>query len=152
MKNGLRFDPRAWMPDEHAPAGVEAVQSTPPSPVETRRAFPLPAPHAEKRAAHALLPVESRVHGDHGRDRSVLESGKGHGRTLGIVADGVSDVLDIARDEAKQTPDFGSRVSTVFISGLFTVNDNNMVMLLDIDRLFDLGDQYVLDDARVADS
>lgn len=55
-------------------------------------------------------------------------------RTLGVVVDGVSDVLNIAREEIKPTPDFGAVVSTEFIQGLATVDDQ-MVMLLDIDRL-----------------
>lgn len=78
-----------------------------------------------------------------------VKSEDGNERTLGIVVDGVSDVLDVARDEVKQTPDFGSRVSTEFISGLVTVNDN-MVMLLDIDKLLDVSDLHVLDEARAA--
>jgi purine-binding chemotaxis protein CheW len=55
-------------------------------------------------------------------------------RTLGIVVDGVSDVLNVAADGIKPTPDFGASTHTEFISGLATVQDK-MVMLLDIDRL-----------------
>lgn len=62
-------------------------------------------------------------------------------RDLGVVVDGVSDVIDIKSADLKPAPDLGSQVSTEFIQGLMTVGDN-MVMLLDIDRLVggDIGD------------
>jgi purine-binding chemotaxis protein CheW len=53
---------------------------------------------------------------------------------FGIVVDGVSDVLDVKASEVKVKPDFGAAVNTDFINGLATVGDN-MVMLLDIDKL-----------------
>jgi purine-binding chemotaxis protein CheW len=55
-------------------------------------------------------------------------------RTLGIVVDGVSDVVNVLPDQIKPTPDFGTTVNTEFIRGLATVNES-MVMLLDIDEL-----------------
>lgn len=62
-------------------------------------------------------------------------------RDLGVVVDGVSDVIDIKSADLKPAPDLGSQVSTEFIQGLMTVGEN-MVMLLDIDRLVggDIGD------------
>jgi purine-binding chemotaxis protein CheW len=53
---------------------------------------------------------------------------------FGIVVDGVSDVLDVKASDVKVKPDFGASVNTDFINGLATVGDN-MVMLLDIDKL-----------------
>jgi purine-binding chemotaxis protein CheW len=55
-------------------------------------------------------------------------------RDLGVVVDGVSDVIDLKAEDLKAAPDLGGQVSTEFIHGLMTVGDN-MVMLLDIDRL-----------------
>jgi len=62
-------------------------------------------------------------------------------RDLGVVVDGVSDVIDIKAVDLKPAPDLGSQVSTEFIQGLMTVGES-MVMLLDIDRLLggDIGD------------
>lgn len=58
-----------------------------------------------------------------------------HGRReLGVVVDGVSDVVDINMADIKPAPDLGAHVSTDFIHGLMTVGEH-MVMLLDIDRL-----------------
>lgn len=58
----------------------------------------------------------------------------GRERTFGIVVDAVSDVLNIAAEDIRPKPDFGTVVDADFISGLATV-DKHMVMLLDIDRL-----------------
>ena len=59
---------------------------------------------------------------------------EGSERTFGIVVDAVSDVLNIADGDIRPKPDFGTVVDADFISGLATV-DEQMVMLLDIDRL-----------------
>ncbi|MEQ1579635.1 MAG: chemotaxis protein CheW [Steroidobacteraceae bacterium] len=66
-------------------------------------------------------------------------------RDLGVVVDGVSDVIDIKSADLKPAPDLGSQVSTEFIQGLMTVGEH-MVMLLDIDRLVggDIGDVAIL--------
>lgn len=65
-----------------------------------------------------------------------IKSEKGE-RLVGIVVDAVSDVLNVAKDEIKPTPDFGDTVSTEFISGLASVDDK-MVMLLEVDKLLDV--------------
>lgn len=58
----------------------------------------------------------------------------GNKRVVGIVVDGVSDVLDVDSKEIKPTPDFGTAVNTDFISGL-AANEEKTVMLLDMDKL-----------------
>ena len=55
-------------------------------------------------------------------------------RDFGVVVDGVSDVIDVARSDVKPAPDLGSQASIEFIQGLASVA-GRMVMLLDIDRL-----------------
>ncbi|MEC9313883.1 MAG: chemotaxis protein CheW [Pseudomonadota bacterium] len=55
-------------------------------------------------------------------------------RTVGIVVDAVSDAHNVHPDEIQPAPDFGEQLSTEFISGI-TRMDDNMVMLLDIDKL-----------------
>jgi len=69
-----------------------------------------------------------------------------HGRRdLGVVVDGVSDVIDIKAADIKPSPDLGGEATTEFIQGLMTVGEH-MVMLLDIDRLVgsELGDTLAL--------
>ncbi len=55
---------------------------------------------------------------------------------MGIVADAVSDVLDIKQTEITETPRLGSKIDTRYMSGMF-VGDKTMVMLLDVDKLLD---------------
>ena len=76
-----------------------------------------------------------------------VESASGR-RDIGVVVDGVSDVVDLNTASIKPPPDLGGQVSTEFIRGLAAVSDH-MVMLLDIDRLIggDVGDVTALPDA-----
>lgn len=60
-----------------------------------------------------------------------LPDKNGRSRTIGIIADSVSDVVDINADNLKSTPDLGDKVKTDFIRSIATV-DQKMVMLLDI--------------------
>ncbi len=55
---------------------------------------------------------------------------------MGIVADAVSDVLEIKLDEIKQSPKLGSKIDTRYMRGMF-VGNKQMVMLLDSDKLLD---------------
>lgn len=53
---------------------------------------------------------------------------------MGIVVDGVSDVLDVELAAIRQAPNLGSKINTRYIKGMVTV-DERMVILLDVDRL-----------------
>lgn len=55
-------------------------------------------------------------------------------RDVGVVVDGVSDVIDIQSDAVKPTPELGSREATRHIRGLARIAER-MVALLDVDRL-----------------
>jgi purine-binding chemotaxis protein CheW len=55
-------------------------------------------------------------------------------RTVGVVVDAVSDVLDVYVNDIQLAPDFGSRVNTKYISGM-VMRDDVMVILLDTDKL-----------------
>ncbi len=70
-------------------------------------------------------------------------------RILGIVVDSVSDVLNVAQEEIRPSPDFGTAVNTEFIRGLATIDDA-MIMLLDIDRLLRLDELKALDGLQPA--
>lgn len=72
---------------------------------------------------------------------------EGRERILGIVVDGVSDVLSVKDEEVKPTPDFGGTISTEYIKGLVTV-DEDMVMLLDIDLLLSVDELNQLEKAQ----
>jgi purine-binding chemotaxis protein CheW len=62
-----------------------------------------------------------------------VEAGGGR-RDVGVVVDGVSDVIDVAAADVRPTPDIGNRGSSGFFTGLTTLGDK-MVALVDIDRL-----------------
>ena len=53
---------------------------------------------------------------------------------LGLVADAVSDVLEVAPDEFKAPPRFGQSGQARFMSGMVTKADR-MVVVLEVDRL-----------------
>lgn len=53
---------------------------------------------------------------------------------MGIVADAVSDVLDIDPADIKKSPNLGSKINTQYMKGLY-VGKKSMVMLLDVDKL-----------------
>ncbi len=55
-------------------------------------------------------------------------------KVMGLVVDAVSDVLNLADDSVKETPEFGAGVDTLFIRGLAKSGDR-LVTLLDIDYL-----------------
>jgi len=56
------------------------------------------------------------------------------GRVVGIVVDGVSDVLMLGGEQVRPAPEFGATLSTEYLTGLGTV-DGRMLILVDIERL-----------------
>ena len=56
------------------------------------------------------------------------------GRVVGIVVDGVSDVLTLNGGDVKPAPEFGVSVSTEYLTGLGSV-EGRMLILIDIERL-----------------
>jgi purine-binding chemotaxis protein CheW len=55
-------------------------------------------------------------------------------REFGLVVDSVSDVVDIAAADLKETPNLGGKLDTDFIQCLATLPDR-MLILLDVDAL-----------------
>lgn len=53
---------------------------------------------------------------------------------MGVIADAVSDVLDIDPADIKDSPNLGSKINTRYMRGMY-VGKNGMVMLLDVDKL-----------------
>ena len=56
------------------------------------------------------------------------------GKVIAAVVDGVSDVVNVGKDEIRPTPEFGGVIDTRFISGIATVGER-MLILLDIESL-----------------
>ena len=55
-------------------------------------------------------------------------------RVVGIVVDGVSDVLMLNAGQIRPAPEFGATLSTEYLTGLGTV-DERMLILVDIEKL-----------------
>ncbi len=58
---------------------------------------------------------------------------------VGIVVDEVSEVMNIRGEDIQETPAFGAKVSTECILGMANM-DNNVKILLDIDRILTDGE------------
>lgn len=68
------------------------------------------------------------------------------GRVMGIVVDGVSDVINLDMDQVRPTPEFGSVIDTEYIKGLGTI-DKRMLILLDIEKLMGSTEMGLIDQA-----
>lgn len=55
-------------------------------------------------------------------------------RVVGMVVDGVSDVITLAQDQIRPAPEFSSSLDTQYLIGLGSVEDR-MIILVDIDQL-----------------
>jgi len=69
------------------------------------------------------------------------------GRVVGVVVDAVSDVLTLSSEAIRPTPEFASTTfDTKYITGLGTV-DEQMIILLDIEKLMTGADMALVDSA-----
>jgi len=55
-------------------------------------------------------------------------------RIVGIVVDGVSDVVSLSKDQLRPPPDFGVTFDSRYLLGLATINEQ-MIILVDINEL-----------------
>lgn len=65
-------------------------------------------------------------------------------RTVGIVVDGVSDVIQLKPDAVRPAPEFGAAVDTAYIEGLTQVGES-MVIVMDIERLMSSAEMSLID-------
>jgi len=57
-----------------------------------------------------------------------------HNRIVGIVVDGVSDVVSLSKEQLRPPPDFGVAFDSRYLLGLATINEQ-MIILVDINEL-----------------
>ena len=69
-------------------------------------------------------------------------------RIVGIVVDGVSDVLMLQSGQVSAAPQFGSAFSTEYLTGIGTVGER-MLILVDIERLMTSDEMELIDRAAV---
>lgn len=67
-------------------------------------------------------------------------------RVVGIVVDGVSDVITLPPEQMKPAPEFGAALDTKYINGLGTI-DERMIILVDIEKLMSSRDMELMDEA-----
>lgn len=65
-------------------------------------------------------------------------------RVVGIVVDGVSDVLSLKSEQIKPSPDFSTTLSTKYLLGLGTVEER-MLILVDIEKLLNSAEMEIVE-------
>jgi purine-binding chemotaxis protein CheW len=67
-------------------------------------------------------------------------------RVVGMVVDGVSDVIAMSADQIKPAPEFSTALGTQYITGLGTVDDR-MIIVMDIEKLMRSSDMGLMEEA-----
>jgi purine-binding chemotaxis protein CheW len=70
------------------------------------------------------------------------------GRVVGMVVDGVSDVVRLESEQIRPAPDFSSSFDVKYITGLGTV-DERMLILVDIEKLMSGADMGLMEQDKV---
>lgn len=70
-------------------------------------------------------------------------------RVVGIVVDGVSDVLSLTADQIRPSPEFAVTMSTEYLTGLGALGDR-MLILVDIEKLLSSEEMALMDTLRSA--
>ncbi|MDH4190571.1 MAG: chemotaxis protein CheW [Betaproteobacteria bacterium] len=66
------------------------------------------------------------------------------GRVIGMVVDGVSDVIGLAAEQIRPAPEMGGAVDARYIVGLGTV-ETGMIILVDIEQLMSSADMALFE-------
>lgn len=66
------------------------------------------------------------------------------GRVMGIVVDGVSDVITLESEQIRPTPGLGAVIDTEYIMGLGTI-DERMLIMIDIEKLMSSHDMGLIE-------
>ncbi|WP_029921476.1 chemotaxis protein CheW [Nevskia soli] len=69
-------------------------------------------------------------------------------RVVGMVVDGVSDVMQLSAEQIRPAPEFGSSVNTRFITGIGTL-EQRMLILIDIEKLMSSQDMALMDSVAI---
>lgn len=66
------------------------------------------------------------------------------GRLVGMLVDGVSDMINIKEDEITDPPKFTDRKGTKFIKGMYE-KEKKFILLLDSDKIFSADEIEIID-------
>uniref|UniRef100_A0A831XMU7 Chemotaxis protein CheW n=1 Tax=Geobacter metallireducens TaxID=28232 RepID=A0A831XMU7_GEOME len=67
-------------------------------------------------------------------------------RVIGMVVDGVSDVVALEPEQIRPAPELGSALDTRYLTGLGTVN-GQMLILMDIEKLLSSDEMQLMESA-----
>lgn len=70
------------------------------------------------------------------------------GRVVGMVVDGVSDVIALREEQIRPAPEFGAILDTAYINGLATL-DERMVIMVDIEKLMTSDEMGLVEQTRM---
>jgi len=70
-------------------------------------------------------------------------------RVVGIVVDGVSDVLSLTQDQIRPSPECAVTMSTEYLTGLGALGER-MLILVDIEKLLSSDEMALVDNLRTA--
>ena len=73
-------------------------------------------------------------------------------RTVGIVVDSVSDVLEMQPEQIKAAPEFNGAIDSSYITGLGTIKSDDqerMLILMDIETMMNSADMGLVDTPAV---
>jgi purine-binding chemotaxis protein CheW len=70
-------------------------------------------------------------------------------RVVGMVVDGVSDVLTLGAEQIKPPPEFGSALTTEYLTGLGSL-DGRLLILMDIAKLMSSREMALIDEPVAA--
>jgi purine-binding chemotaxis protein CheW len=69
-------------------------------------------------------------------------------RVVGMVVDGVSDVIALSPEQIKTAPQFGATLDTKYLMGLGTI-DQRMLILVDIEKLMNSSEMELVEKIAV---
>lgn len=79
-----------------------------------------------------------------------IQSSAGTPMQMGLIVDGVEEVLNLSKADIEETPDFGSKMSTEYLKGMAKVK-GKVTSLLDIDRVLGAAGLEEVEAAAAAD-
>ena len=71
---------------------------------------------------------------------------EGETLTMGVLADSVSQVIDLTADEIEETPPFGTRVKTEYLLGMGALG-KKFCLILDIDKVLSTDELLAVTDS-----
>ncbi|HEV2692710.1 MAG TPA: chemotaxis protein CheW [Verrucomicrobiae bacterium] len=98
--------------------------------VDLRLKFGFPAAASGERACIVVLQLESSSTG---------------ARTMGVIVDGVEEVIQVSASEIEEAPDFGAGLETEYILGMAKIR-GTVKTLLDVDQVLTAGNLDRLQD------